>query len=277
MAHLAAGQDHTVRIEGPRGAAGQSPVVTSVRLVPPALLHSACEVQPRAAEVPYDSHPPPGSRHPGCDRPARAAHGQAAGTATSSAASSPTLRAAEAQQAEKVWRVGYLMSGSAVPETFRRRLRQHGYVEGKNLILGARGMDLRLERLPDLAEELVRLGVDVIATQTTPAALAATAGELKVRGDGRAGSRFTIHVATFRRTLRTLGYHAEFLFQRNGSPSIARPIEAVLRKRMAGGPCEWVARRGDWPSHWLLHGRFHANPGKSTIRPPREGRRWGST
>jgi putative tryptophan/tyrosine transport system substrate-binding protein len=76
------------------------------------------------------------------------------------------------------------MSGSAVPETFRRRLRQHGYVEGKNLILGARGMDLRLERLPDLAEELVRLGVDVIATQTTPAALAATAGELKVRGDG---------------------------------------------------------------------------------------------
>jgi hypothetical protein len=185
MAHLAAGQDHTVRIEGPRGAAGQSPVVTSVRLVPPALLACACEVQPRAAEVPYDSHPPPGSRHPSCDGPARAAHGEAAGTATTSAASSPTLRAAaEAQQAEKVWRVGYLMSGGAVPETFRRRLRQHGYVEGKNLILGARGMDLRLERLPDLAEERVRLGMDVIATQTTPAALATTAGELKVRGNG---------------------------------------------------------------------------------------------
>ena len=81
--------------------------------------------------------------------------------------------AADAQQQGRVYRVGYLAAGSSVSEAFRQALRQLGYMEGQNVVIETRFAERKLERLPDLAAELVRLKVDVIVTITTPAALAA--------------------------------------------------------------------------------------------------------
>jgi putative ABC transport system substrate-binding protein len=52
-------------------------------------------------------------------------------------------------------------------------MRQLGYIEGQNLVLEGRFARVQAERLPALAAELVQLGVDVIVTTSTPAALAA--------------------------------------------------------------------------------------------------------
>ena len=90
--------------------------------------------------------------------------------------------AAEAQPAEKVYRIGYLSIGTA-PGTpgsytrpldgFRKQLRELGWVEGRNLAIEYRFADGRVDRLPGLAEELVRLKVDIIVALPTPSALAA--------------------------------------------------------------------------------------------------------
>ena len=90
---------------------------------------------------------------------------------------------AQAQQANKVPRVGYLWFGfapSPAParpnpqvESFRQGLRELGYVEGKNIIVEFRYAEGKFERLPGLAAELVRLKVDVIVTASTPAIRAA--------------------------------------------------------------------------------------------------------
>jgi putative ABC transport system substrate-binding protein len=86
--------------------------------------------------------------------------------------------AAEAQPARTDYRIGFL--GGATPsgyavlvEALRLGLQDHGYVEGKNITIQYRWAEGRYERLPALAAELVRLKVDVIVTQGTPAALAA--------------------------------------------------------------------------------------------------------
>jgi ABC-type uncharacterized transport system substrate-binding protein len=67
---------------------------------------------------------------------------------------------ATAQQTSKVYRLGYL-SASAVNEAFRQGLRDLGYIEGKNLAIEFRQAEVN-ERSPELAAELVRLGVDLI-------------------------------------------------------------------------------------------------------------------
>ncbi len=76
---------------------------------------------------------------------------------------------AEAQQPAKVPRIGFLFSLSPSPnaariEAFRQVLRELGYVEGKNIVIEYRGAEGKIERLPDLATELVRLKVDVIVS-----------------------------------------------------------------------------------------------------------------
>jgi putative tryptophan/tyrosine transport system substrate-binding protein len=58
-------------------------------------------------------------------------------------------------------------------EAFRQRLQELGYVEGKTIIVERRFAEGKFERLPTLAEELVRLEVDVIVTAVTQASLAA--------------------------------------------------------------------------------------------------------
>ena len=77
--------------------------------------------------------------------------------------------AAEAQQSTKIPRLGYLgaTSLSIIPDriyAFRQGLRELGYVEGKNIVIDYRWAEGKMERLPDLATELVRLKVDVIVT-----------------------------------------------------------------------------------------------------------------
>jgi putative tryptophan/tyrosine transport system substrate-binding protein len=76
---------------------------------------------------------------------------------------------AEAQQPAKVPHIGYLVlntlsSQVARMEAFRQGLRELGYVEGKNIVIDWRSADGKLERLPALAAELVRLKVDIIVT-----------------------------------------------------------------------------------------------------------------
>src|ERR1041384_733482 len=76
---------------------------------------------------------------------------------------------ASAQEARKIPRIGYLSSSSATAaafrtEPFRRRLRELGYVEGKNISIEYRYADGHNDRLPMLAAELVRLSVDVIVS-----------------------------------------------------------------------------------------------------------------
>jgi putative ABC transport system substrate-binding protein len=76
---------------------------------------------------------------------------------------------AEAQQATKVPRIGFL-SGSppssikARTEAFRQGLRELGYMEGKNIVIEWRSAEGKRDRLPALATELVHLNVDVIVT-----------------------------------------------------------------------------------------------------------------
>jgi ABC-type uncharacterized transport system substrate-binding protein len=81
--------------------------------------------------------------------------------------------AAKAQQAGRVYRVGYLSTGALPPEAFLQGLRDLGYVEGRNVVIDYRSAEGKPERLPALAAELVALKVDVIVAPNTPAALAA--------------------------------------------------------------------------------------------------------
>jgi putative ABC transport system substrate-binding protein len=85
---------------------------------------------------------------------------------------------AEAQQAGKIFRIGFLdnstASGSAVRlEAFRQELSKLGWIEGKNITIEYRFAEQKVERLPELAADLVRLKVDVIVTSGGPTPLAA--------------------------------------------------------------------------------------------------------
>jgi putative ABC transport system substrate-binding protein len=84
--------------------------------------------------------------------------------------------AAEAQQAAKVARIGWLANTAALPhlrEAFLQGLRDLGYVEGRNVVIEYRNAEGKSDRLPALAAELVALKVDVIVAPPTVAALAA--------------------------------------------------------------------------------------------------------
>ena len=85
---------------------------------------------------------------------------------------------AEAQQSKKVPRIGYLVAGSASSistyvEAFRKGLRELGYIDGKNILIEYRYAEGHEKRLRDLAEELVRLKVDLIFVGNNRAAQAA--------------------------------------------------------------------------------------------------------
>jgi putative ABC transport system substrate-binding protein len=87
--------------------------------------------------------------------------------------------AAQAQQAGKVYRIGFLGTTAPTPatlplwEAFQEGLREGGYVEGQNLFIERRYSEGRAERFTDLASEFVRLQVDAIVVSSTPAAKAA--------------------------------------------------------------------------------------------------------
>src|SRR6185369_17278056 len=84
--------------------------------------------------------------------------------------------AAEAQQAAKVARIGYVTPSLGddphLLEAFRQGLRDLGYVEGRNLVIEYREAEGKADRLPALAAELVALRLDVIVAPITSAARA---------------------------------------------------------------------------------------------------------
>jgi len=74
---------------------------------------------------------------------------------------------AEAQQAKKVPRIGYLSPGDAASEStrieaIRLALRELGYIEDQNIAIEYRYAEGKVDRFPELAAELVRLKVDII-------------------------------------------------------------------------------------------------------------------
>ena len=86
--------------------------------------------------------------------------------------------AAAAQQTGKVWRIGLLAGGArppdgGVPAPLRKALHALGYAEGKDIVYEGRWGEVRNERLPALAAELVALKVDLIVTLGGPSAAAA--------------------------------------------------------------------------------------------------------
>ena len=91
--------------------------------------------------------------------------------------------AADAQQTGKVPRIGLLSltppsDRPSLLDAFRQRLRELGWIEGQNIVIDYRYAEDRVDRLPDLAAELVRLKVDLIVasagTQVATAAKNAT-------------------------------------------------------------------------------------------------------
>jgi putative ABC transport system substrate-binding protein len=90
-----------------------------------------------------------------------------------------SLLPAEAQQSAKIPRVG-LVSSTGDPrspgplvEAFRQKLREHGYVEGKNIQVEYRYAEGKLERVPRMVEELIGLHVDALFVSSVPAIRAA--------------------------------------------------------------------------------------------------------
>jgi len=84
----------------------------------------------------------------------------------------------EAQQQAKMPKVGFLATGTSSVrggghELLRRELSELGYVQGKNIAFEYRYGNSQLDRLPALADELVRLKVDILVASATPATLAA--------------------------------------------------------------------------------------------------------
>ncbi|PYM70980.1 MAG: ABC transporter substrate-binding protein [Candidatus Rokuibacteriota bacterium] len=83
---------------------------------------------------------------------------------------------AQQQPAGKVYRIGFLSQGQPPKEYFealQQGLRERGYVEGRNLAWEFRSTDGSLDQLPQFAEDLVRLKVDVILARASSGAMAA--------------------------------------------------------------------------------------------------------
>jgi putative tryptophan/tyrosine transport system substrate-binding protein len=85
---------------------------------------------------------------------------------------------AQAQQAAKVYRIGFLSGSTAAStktgmEQFRQGLRQLSYVEGQNIIIEYRWAEGRIDRLPQLATDLARSAPDLIVAVASQSAVAA--------------------------------------------------------------------------------------------------------
>src|SRR5262244_2249710 len=84
---------------------------------------------------------------------------------------------AQAQQTGKIFRIGFIDSSTAsgmavLLDAFKQELGKLGWIEGKNITIEYRFAEQKLERLPELTAELVRLKVDLIVASDTPSSLA---------------------------------------------------------------------------------------------------------
>jgi putative tryptophan/tyrosine transport system substrate-binding protein len=156
----------------------------------------------------------------------------------------------EAQQPEKVHRIGLLIAASNViapfTDAFRQGLRELGYVEGRNYILEVRGGGAKADRLFDLAAELVRLEVEVIVAVGSPALRAATKATsttpivMRTGGDpvkagliaslARPGGNIT---GVFARSVELSGKRLELLAEvvPGSSALLSLPRRAILKRQ----------------------------------------------
>jgi ABC-type uncharacterized transport system substrate-binding protein len=125
--------------------------------------------QPQDCKGPWPGHAANAARHR--RRGDRVSTRRQLITLLGSAAAWPL--AAHAQQMGKQYRLGMLAVTRRPWDGLFEGLRDHGYVEGRNLIVERRYSEGRTERWPEIAAELVKLRVDIILVNTTPAALAA--------------------------------------------------------------------------------------------------------
>src|SRR5262245_1123691 len=93
--------------------------------------------------------------------------------------------AARAQQAGKIYRIGFLANDPTIPtqpagQAFLNGLRESGFIEGKNVIIERRFAEARLDRYDDLLAELIRLQVELIVTSADNATLAAKRSNTKI-------------------------------------------------------------------------------------------------
>jgi len=93
--------------------------------------------------------------------------------------------AARPQQPGRIYRIGFLANDPALPtepgyRAFLGELRNGGFFEGSNVAIEHRFVEAKLDRYPELAAELVRIGADVIVSLSTPATLAAKRATLKI-------------------------------------------------------------------------------------------------
>jgi len=93
--------------------------------------------------------------------------------------------ATPAQQAGKIYRIGFLANDPTIPtqpaaQAFLDGLRENGFVEGKNIIIESRFTEAKPDRYDTLAAELVRLKVDVLVTSAEAATLAAKRATTKI-------------------------------------------------------------------------------------------------
>ena len=91
---------------------------------------------------------------------------------------------ADAQQPKKVPRIGYLSAqrpatDSARSDAIRLALRERGHIEGQNIAIEYRYAEGKLDRLPELAAELVRLKVDLIVVAAAETAIRAAKNATK--------------------------------------------------------------------------------------------------
>ena len=181
--------------------------------------------------------------------------------------------AAGAQQAGKVWRIGYLSSSSATanPEAFRQGLRELGWIEGQNIAIDYRFAEDRFDRLPELAAELVRLKVDVIvagptqpavaaknATRTIPIVMASAADPVELRliaslarpGGNVTGLSFSVNSELFGKGLELLKEAVPKLrrvavLSNPANPAQVRAIDKVkVAARSLAMPLQLLEARG---------------------------------
>src|SRR5215831_19691068 len=93
--------------------------------------------------------------------------------------------AARAQQAGKVYRIGFLANDPAIPmqpagQAFLDGLGEGGFIEGGNIIIERRFAEARPDRYAKLVAELIQLNVDVLVTSAEEATLAAKRATTKI-------------------------------------------------------------------------------------------------
>jgi len=110
-----------------------------------------------------------------------------------------TASLAQAQQPGKMFRIGFLdpsdaSSSAVLLKAFWEEIRRLGWVEGKNMSVEYRFAEEKMDRLPELAADLVRRKVDVIVCASTSAALGAATS-------AKVSAETSVHAWNARRTV----------------------------------------------------------------------------